>query len=49
MHPLFSKPAKTSVSSGIGLLDPSLPNEGPVAWRWRLRENGRVPSEGMAG
>ena len=47
--PSLLQACETSVSSGIGLLDPSLPNEGPVAWRWRLRENGRVPSEGMAG
>ena len=47
--PSLLQACETSVSSGIGLLDPSLPNEGPVAWRWRLRENGRVPSDGMAG
>ncbi len=37
-----------NVSTGIGLLDPSLPDEGPVVWRWRLRENGTVPSNGVA-
>ena len=46
--PSLLQACETSVSSGIGLLDPSLPGEGPVVWRWRLRENGRVPSDGMA-
>ena len=46
--PSLLQACKTSVSSGIGLLDPSLPDEGPVVWRWRLRENGKVPSDGMA-
>ena len=46
--PSLLQACKTSVSSGIGLLDPSLPDEGPVGWRWRLRENGRVSSDGMA-
>ena len=45
--PSLLQACETSVSSGIGLLDPSLPDEGPVVWRWRLRENGRVPSGGM--
>ena len=46
--PSLLQACETSVSSGIGLLDPSLSGEGPVVWRWRLRENGRVPSDGMA-
>ena len=46
--PSLLQACETSVSSGIGLLDPSLPHEGPVVWRWRLRENGRVSSDGMA-
>lgn len=46
--PSLLQACETSVSSGIGLLDPSLPDEGPVVWRWRLRENGKVPSDGMA-
>ena len=46
--PSLLEVCETSVSSGIGLLDPSLPDEGPVVWRWRLRENGKVPSDGMA-
>ena len=46
--PSLLQACETSVSSGIGLLDPSLPGEGPVVWRWRLRENGRVPSDGVA-
>ena len=46
--PSLLQACETSVSSGIGLLDPSLPDEGPVVWRWRLRENGRVSSDGMA-
>ncbi len=46
--PSLLQACETSVSSGIGLLDPSLPDDGPVVWRWRLRENGRVSSEGTA-
>ena len=46
--PSLLQACETSVSSGIGLLDPSLPDVGPVVWRWRLRENGRVSSDGMA-
>ena len=46
--PSLLQACETSVSSGIGLLDPSLPDEGPVVWRWRLRENGRVSSDGVA-
>ena len=46
--PSLLQACETSVSSGIGLLDPSLPDEGPIVWRWRLRENGRVSSDGMA-
>ena len=45
--PSLLQACETSLSSGIGLLDPSLPHEGPVVWRWRLRENGRVSSDGM--
>ena len=37
-----------SVSSGVTRLDPSLPNEGSVAWRWNLRINGTILAERMA-
>ena len=42
------KVCEKSLSTGIGLLDPSLPGEGPVAWRWKLRVNGTVQSDAVA-
>ena len=38
-----------SLSTGVGLLDPSLSGEGPIVWRWKLRVNGSVQSDGVAG
>ena len=46
--PSLLQACETSVSSGIGLLDHSMPDEGPVVWRWRLREKRIVPSDGVA-
>ena len=36
---------EAGISSGISRLDPSLPDDGPVAWRWNLRVNGAVQVE----
>ena len=47
--PALIRTCKTSLSTGVGLLDPSLPDDGPVVWRWRLRENGTIPSDGVTG
>ena len=46
--PNLLKVCQKSLSTGIGLLDPSLPGEGPVVWRWRLRVNSTVQSDGVA-
>ena len=46
--PDLLKGCEKSLSTGIGLLDPSLPGEGQVAWRWRLRVNGIVQSDAVA-
>ena len=40
--PALLQECEAGVSSGVSRLDPSLPNEGPVAWRWNLRVNRRV-------
>ena len=40
--PALLQACEAGVSSGVSRLDPSLPNEGPVVWRWDLRLNGRV-------
>ena len=42
--PALLQACEAGVSSGVSRLDPSLPNEGPVVWRWNLRLNGRVQS-----
>ena len=44
--PALLQACEAGVSSGVSRLDPGLPNEGPVAWRWNLRVNGRVQTEG---
>ena len=36
---------EAGISSGISRLDPSLPDDGPVQWRWNLRVNGTVQVE----
>ena len=36
---------KKGASSGVSLLDPSLPAQGPVLRRWNLRVNGTIQSE----
>ena len=46
--PALLQECEEGVSSGVSQLDPSLPNEGPVAWRWNLRVNGRVQTERAA-
>ena len=46
--PALLQACETSVSSGIGLLDPRLPEEGPILWRWNLRVNGTVILERVA-
>ena len=46
--PALLQECEAGVSSGVSRLDPSLPNEGPVAWRWNLRVNGRVQTERAA-
>ena len=47
--PNLLKVCEKSLSTGVGLLDPSLPGEGPIVWRWKLRVNGTVQSDGVAG
>ena len=47
--PALLQGCEASVSSGIGLLDPSLPDDGPILWRWNLRVNGTVVPERVAG
>ena len=42
--PALLQACEAGVSSGVSRLDPSLPNQGPVVWRWNLRLNGRVQS-----
>ena len=46
--PNLLKVCQKSLSTGVGLLDPSLPGDGPVVWRWKLRVNGTVQSDGVA-
>ena len=46
--PALLRACESSVSSGVSRLDPSLPNEGPVAWRWNLRLNATVVPERVA-
>ena len=43
--PALFAACEAGVSSGISRLDPSLPNRGPVEWRWNLRVNGRIQPE----
>lgn len=43
--PRLLQTCEASVSSGISRLDASLPDQGPVAWRWKLRVNGTVWTE----
>ena len=43
--PALLQTCEAGVSSGVSRLDPSLPNVGPVAWRWNLRVNRRVQPE----
>ena len=43
--PALLQACEAGVSSGVSRLYPSLPNEGPVAWRWNLRVNGRIQPE----
>ena len=43
--PRLLQTCEASVSSGISRLDPSLPDQGPIAWRWKLRVNGAVWTE----
>ena len=47
--PALLQACKAGVSSGVSRLDPNLPNEGPVAWRWNLRVNGRIQPERLLG
>ena len=43
--PALLQACEAGVSSGVSRLDPSSPNDGPVAWRWNLRLNGRFQPE----
>ena len=43
--PDLLRTCEDSVSSGVSRLDPSLPNRGPVAWRWNLRVNRMLQPE----
>lgn len=40
--PVLLQECKRSMSSGISLLDPSMPAQGPAMRRWNLRANGKV-------
>ena len=42
--PALYQECRARVSLGVGLLDPSLPDEGPVLRRWNLRLNGTIQS-----
>lgn len=46
--PALLQACKRGASSGVSLLDPSLPNEGPVLRRWNLRVNSTIPQESVA-
>ncbi len=46
--PVLIKASKTGVSSGISLLDPSLPARGPILTRWNLRVNATIVPERVA-
>ena len=46
--PGLLRACEEGVSSGVSLLDPSLPNRGPVRRCWNLRVNGTVPADGLS-
>ena len=43
--PVLLQACDAGVSAGLSRLDPSLPNVGPVVWRWNLRVNGSIQLE----
>ena len=46
--PALNQECRASVSSGVSLLDPSLPYQGPVLRRWNLRVNGTIQAGSVA-
>lgn len=46
--PVLLQACEKGVSSGVSLLDPGMPAQGPVLRRWNLRVNGTIPSESAA-
>ena len=46
--PALLRACEAGISSGVSRLDPSLPDVGPIAWRWNLRLNAVVAVEGVA-
>ena len=46
--PDLCQECRASVSSGVSLLDPSLPDQGPILRRWNLRVNGTIQAGSVA-
>ena len=43
--PALIEACEAGLSSGVSRLDPSMPDEGRVEWRWNLRENASIQVE----